>query len=467
MPLNSYLTTAELNSHISGTGMNVSEVKNMLISNLSGVEGLPYQFMDTVDRRITGTSVGRKYGEKIISRLPLLFLTPCKQVFMDDFSDNDKRTVTSWLLGQGLGSASNDLINGKGKYYSVEFDYAEYYKYLSIMLSSVASFLGIANERFTVNGKEKRINDISWQNDELNSAFKTFFSSKENLVFYLDGMTDVSESFSNHTTESSLASQINGFSDQANEINFLFGSEGSLAASAIDTAQEVTSSLTSAFANIGTSLGGGIVGSLLDNGVNTVLNGGKIVFPKIWSDSEYSRSYSLNIKLRSPDHDSLSIFMNVLKPYCKLLCLALPKAINDNPNGYRSPFLVRAYSKGIFNVDMGMITSMSVTKGAQCCWNDDGLPTQIDISLEIEDLYSSLSMSSTADHIHNVVANTSYMDYLANMAGLNIAQMEVGRRVKMYYYLQRNNLASTPSKIFTKFEQNISNLIGNIYNITS
>ena len=31
MPLNSYLTTDELNAHIKGTGMNISEVKNMLI----------------------------------------------------------------------------------------------------------------------------------------------------------------------------------------------------------------------------------------------------------------------------------------------------------------------------------------------------------------------------------------------------------------------------------------------------
>ena len=466
MALSNYLTSGELLNYVKGTTSGSSEVQNMLISNLSGVEGLPYQFMDTVDRRIINTTVGRKYGEKIIARLPLLFLTPCKQVFMDDFSDSDRETVISWLLDKGL-QATDELINGKGKYYSVEFDYDEYYKYLSVMLTSVAAFLGISNEKFTVNGKERSIGNISWQNDELNEAFKTFFSSKENLVFYLDSMTEVSETFTNETTESSLASQINGFADNANEIKFLFGEKGGALGNIVDGASEVVSSITSSLSSTLGNLGGGIVESLADKGVNTVLNGGKIVFPKIWSDSSYSRSYSLNIKLRSPDHDSLSIYMNVLKPYCKLLCLALPRIINDNPNGYRSPFLLRAYSKGIFNIDMGMITSMSVTKGAQCCWNDDGLPTQIDISLDIEDLYSSLAMSATSDKIHNVVANTSYMDYLANMAGLNIAPMEVGRRIKMYYYLQRNNIVSTPSKIFTRFEQNISNLIGGIYNITS
>ena len=466
MALSNYMTSGELNNYISGNTSGTAEIKNMLMNTMSGVEGLPYQFMADVDRRISGTSIGRKYGEKIVSRLPLLFLTPCKQVFMDDFEDTDKNTVVSWLMDKGL-SPTDALINGKGKYYSVQFDYSEYYKYLGVMLSSVAAFLGISNEKFTINGKERKIGNISWAEDELNASFKTFFSCKENLIFYLDSMNQVSETFSNETTESSLASQINGFADNANEIKFLFGEKGGALGSLIDGASDVVSSISSSLSGVVGNLGGGIVGSLADKGVNTVLNGGKIVFPKIWSDSSYSRGYQLDIKLRSPDHDSLSIFMNVLKPYCKLLCLALPRLIDDNPNGYRSPFLVKAYSKGIFNIDMGMITSMTVTKGAECCWNNDGLPTQIDISLEIEDLYSSLAMSSFSDHVSSVVSNTSYMDYLANMAGLNIAQMEVGRKIKMYYYLQRNNLASTPSRIFTKFDQGVSNLIGNLYNITS
>lgn len=437
-----------------------NEVQGMLMSNMSGVEAIPYQFMPNVDRRITGTEMGRKYSEKIISRAPLLFLTPCRPVFMDDFGDMDRKTVVNFIMGA---TPTEDLINGKGRYYSVKFDYATYYNYLNCMLQSLAAFLGIYDKEITINGKTDKIGQYSWQ-DELSSNFKSFFSCAENVVFYLDGLSQVSEQYSNDTTESSLASQINGFADTANEIKFLFGEKGGMIGSLYDSASEVTASITSSLSNVIGKLGGGIVESLADKGVNTVLNGGKIIFPKIWSDSSAERSYSIDIKLRSPDHDSTSIFLNVLKPYCRILALTLPQLMDDNPNGYKSPFLVKASCKGMFNIDMGMITSMSVTKGAECCWNDDGLPTQIDINITIEDLYSSLAMSGFGrNNLVEIANNTSYMDFLANMAGLNIAQMEIGKRIKMFYYLTRTTLDQIPSRAFTRFDQSISNIIGKLY----
>ena len=125
---------------------------------------------------------------------------------------------------------------------------------------------------------------------------------------------------------------------------------------------------------------------------------------------------------------------------------------SKDPNLYTSPFLVRAAAKGMFNIDMGMITSLSISKGAECCWNVDGLPTQIDISITIEDLYSSLHSSGYSDLWHPLrdakamVENTAYQDYLANMAGLNIAQMEVGRKALMYTYLVGNRIGSEGSR---------------------
>lgn len=438
-----------------------SEVHGILTTNMRGIEGLPYQFMENVDRRITNTEMGRKYTEKIISHIPLLFLTPCRPVFMDDFNDMDKSTTVDFLLS-GI-TPESELIEGKGRYYSVQYDYATYYRYLNCMLSAVATFLGLYEEPITLGGKTDKLGQFNWQ-DELSDNFKTFFSCAENVIFYLDGMTSVSESYSNETTQSSLASQINGFSDTANEIAFLFGEKGGAIGNMYNSATEITSSITSSLSKIVGNIGGGIVQSLADKGVNTVLNGGKIVFPEIWSDSSADRSYSIELKLRSPDHDSLSIFLNVLKPYCRILALTLPMLMDDNPNGYKSPFMVKGYSKGLFNIDMGIISSLNVTKGAECCWNDDGLPTQIDITLEIKDLYSSLAMSGFNDKTKEIVNNTAYMDFLANMAGLNIGQMEIGRRIKMYYYLTRTRLDQVPSKIFTGFEQSISKAINRMYN---
>ena len=464
MPIANYAENADEITRIlsQGTYYDDVDVQGMLLNKMAGIEAMPYQFLENVDRRITGTEMGRKYTEKIVSRIPLLFLTPCKPLFMDDFSDSDRQIAIDAALNGGAGNTLG-LIEGKGRYYSAEFDYATYFKYVNVMLSAVSAFLGIYDQELIINGNKRKIGTMAWQ-DELNPSFKTFFSASENLVFYLDGLSSVSESFSNETTESSLASQINGFTDTTNEIRFLFGEKGGLAGALAEGATEITSSITSSLSKVIGSLGGGIVQSLADKGVNTVLNGGKIVFPEIWSDSSADRSFSIDIKLRSPDHDSLSIFLNVLKPYCKILALCLPRLMDDNPNGYRSPFLVKAYCKGLFNIDLGMITGLNVTKGAECCWNDDGLPTQIDISMDIKDLYSSIAMSGD-DKVKNIVSNTSYMDFLANMAGLNIGQMEIGRRIKMYYYLTKTNVATIPSKLYTRFDQAISRVMGNLYEI--
>ena len=464
MPIANYAENADEITRIlsQGTYYDDVDVQGMLLNKMAGIEAMPYQFLENVDRRITGTEMGRKYTEKIVSRIPLLFLTPCKPLFMDDFNDSDRQIAIDAALNGGAGNTLG-LIEGKGRYYSAEFDYATYFKYVNVMLSAVSAFLGIYDQEMIINGNKRKIGTMAWQ-DELNPSFKSFFSASENLVFYLDGLSSVSESFSNETTESSLASQINGFTDTTNEIRFLFGEKGGLAGALAEGATEITSSITSSLSKVIGSLGGGIVQSLADKGVNTVLNGGKIVFPEIWSDSSADRSFSIDIKLRSPDHDSLSIFLNVLKPYCKILALCLPRLMDDNPNGYRSPFLVKAYCKGLFNIDLGMITGLNVTKGAECCWNDDGLPTQIDISMDIKDLYSSIAMSGD-DKVKNIVSNTSYMDFLANMAGLNIGQMEIGRRIKMYYYLTKTNVATIPSKLYTRFDQAISRVMGNLYEI--
>ncbi len=488
MPLSNYLNDAQLNEYISGDEQNLAgEDLNTTISQImstrtNGIEGLPYQFMSSVDRRIPGTNgagVGRKYGEKIFSRLPLLFLTPCEPKFMDDFDKESQKNVIEGLVGNNDITDLDSLVSGSGKYYSVDFNYTEYYEYLNTMLAAVAVYLGIFNEKISIgDGEEKAIGKIDWSN-ELNDSFKSFFSSKENVIFYLDGISSIEESYSNETTESSLSSLINGFSDKAREIKFLFGNKGSTVSNIINSASSVTSSITSALSSGLAGFGGGIVGSLADKGVSTVLNGGKVSFPEIWSGSSFDRSYSLTFKLRSPDNDSLSIFLNVLKPYCKLLALVLPRQSKKDeeeldPNGYNSPFLVKAYSKGLFNIDMGIITSMSVSKGAECCWNDDGLPTQIDITIDIKDLYSHMYMSSmwNSDNIFGsistlkgVISNTSYLDFLANMAGLNIGQMEVGKRIKMIYYLTQSMSGQAGSTIFNKLDQGVSKLIGKMYNI--
>ena len=482
--ISNYIDLTDINIDNTNTATQDDLIKKMMTTTMNGIEGLPYQFMPSVDSRLNNTGktskdsmVGRKYAEKIMGRLPLLFLTPCHPLALADFSDEDKQSVVTQLLE---GTFDSDLINGDGRYYTVTFAYDEYYRYLNCMLAAVSAFLGIYEKKIPGYGfsEKKKIGEYDWSK-ELNKDFKTFFSAKENLVFYLDSFNSISESFTNETTESSIASQINGVSDTAHELNFLLAGNNGTLEKIANNVSDAVSSVTSAVSDLLGDLGNGIIGSLSNGGINTLANGGKIIFPQIWSNSSYQRSYTLDIKLRSPDHDSLSIFLNVIKPYCKILCLCLPRVMENEDhydvNGYMSPFLVKAFSKGMFNIDMGIISSLTVNKGAECQWNDDGLPTQIDISIDITDLYSALAMSgfeSTgiignpfkgAKQIYKIVNNTAYMDFLANMAGLNVGTMEIGRRVKMYRYLTETAITQYPSRKFNQFDQGISRLLNNLY----
>ena len=59
-------------------------VSGLMTHNLNGIYGLPYQFMTNVDPVLTGTQFGRKYAERIISKMPLLLVTPGKVRFMSN-----------------------------------------------------------------------------------------------------------------------------------------------------------------------------------------------------------------------------------------------------------------------------------------------------------------------------------------------------------------------------------------------
>lgn len=435
--------------------IDTGKVKGALKTNLNGIFGIPYQFMDIVDHRIDGTEIGSKYSEKIVSRLPLLFLTPCKQMFMAEFDDTDKENILNDLL-TGDGSSAN--VESTGKYYTTKFCYPEYYKYVNKMMVSLCYFTGLGEFKVGIDGN-KKLKNVNWEN-ATNSSFKSYFNAKNSVVFYLDGLVSMSESFSNGTTESSLASTINGFSDQANELRFLLGEKSALA-NMMKSASDVGDSIKGIVGKF-SDLTGGMLTDLASTGVSTVLSGGKIIFPKLWQNSGFSRSYSFDIKLRSPDHDSLSILLNVLAPYVHLLGLVLPHNMDSKtPNGYTSPFLVKAYCKGMFNIDMGIITDLSVTRGGECQWNDDGLPTQIDVSITIEDLYSNLFMTDSK-FSKAVVENTAMQDFLANMAGLNLAQTEFARAYKMMAYQTSSSFNRIPSVLWNNFD----NMVANIMNKT-
>lgn len=466
-------------------------VNNLLdglrVSNLRGIMGMPHQFLPNTDPKLDGSddvdSFGRVYAQKIVANMPLMFMTPGTPAFMSKFSESQKKSLLGAMLNNVKGDEFDYLTEESGgKYYSLKFAYVEYFNYVNAMLRSAAYYLGIENEQ--INGKS--LGSLNWFFNNMdkgveegsmfdNNGLSKFLGTYAGAVpFYVEAQNTVSESFDNATTQSSLASSINGLSDTARELNFLIGNvsgavgAGSLYEKYIST-DEIRENIQNTTDTINGILGkGNVLGNIVANAQN-ILAGGRMIFPEIWSESGFSRSYSVSLKLVSPSGDKLSIFLNILVPLYHLLAFVLPR--NTSSQSYYSPFLVRAYYKGIFNIDMGIITSLELSKGQESEWTPDGLPTVAEISFTIKDLYDVMSMSKGGidSPDKGILHNIAELDYIATSCGININEPEIGRTIKMAAMigLVDNVKDKFTMNMFANVTQFFNNKIQNIFSVTN
>lgn len=457
---------------LTSTNTSVTDSEFSQIKHIAGVLGLPYQFLPAADPRLVNTndagSIGYEYGDKIISRMPLLFLAPGKANFMTKYSQKNKESILEKLLTLGHDTTSSsieDLLNRDGRYYTFEYDSVSYYKYVNPMCRIAARYLEIHN--VTLDGTN--LDNVNWE-EYTRSGIKSIgdFGNYTSVPFYIDTETQISESWSNTVTQSMLASSVNSVSDMGRELNFLLGyTQAGTGAELIENDAEVAANIENINDTVKSILGHGSFFSNLASHIATVVSGGKLVFPEIWADSMFSRSYDISIRLVSPDPSKLSIFLNILVPLFHLLGLVAPQSLPSNPNGYTNPFLVRAIYKGHFNIDMGIITDLSVTKGAECQWTPDGLPTAVDISMTIKDLYNMLSITETSstDWKYDTMNNTALMDYIANLCGINIYKPEISRIIEMWWVNNFENRLDDFFKldIWGNIQQKVQNGIMNIF----
>lgn len=443
------------------SGFSAENISELITSSLDGIYGLPYQFMTSVDPKIDGTMFGQIYAEKVIARMPLLLLAPGKVNFTRAYKSTDDaaKSILAYIDDAvGVDELAQATTNS-GRYYTFEYDYTEYYKHVQAMCMSGAYFLGIENAQIKVGDTYKAIKDVEW--DAFGTdTYKKILSNREYVAFYIDSASQVNETLSNSTTESQLASKVNSFSDTGREISFLLGATtGAEFAESYGSKELIDQAMTTIQSISDQYLNGNKLFEDIGKNFATIACGGKLIFPEIWSDSEFSNSYDINIKLRTPDGDKLSWFLNIYVPLAHLICLTAPREASDaGPNGYISPFLVRGFYKGLFNCDMGIITNLSITRGREKAWTLDGLPTEVDVSLELKDLYKMLSITSYAS-AGSFVNNIGLMDYIANMCGININEPDLTRSIEVYCMLKGYKLTHITSDLWKSAEQYIANRI--------
>ena len=462
-PVPEYTVDDAANDYLAQRVTSDNGIDGFEMKSLRGIWGAPYQFMNDVDLRYGDSKFGRTYGSRIIARMPLLLIAPGKVDFAGDYeskygaagkllqliedtADDVAKTINE-VADQGQTSIS--------RYYTFDFDYEKYYKYVNAGLTAAAQYLGIADVEIDITGKDEKIGNINWA-DVSQTGFKTMFTNKEYVGFFVDSVDSKSEDMSNSTTQSELLSGIQSLSAKSRELQFLTGittgkdlndlgigdaTEKGKVLQSVDQIQEKYFKNNNVLKNIASNF-------------TTLALGGQLIFPEIWDSSEYGSNFSASLKLVTNDCDNLSWYLNIFVPLYHLICLTAPRQA-DNPNGYASPFIVRGFLKGVFNCDMGMV-SLSITKGRESAWTVSGLPTEIDVDISIKDLYTVLSITDSSNPGH-FVNNIGLMSYIANTCGMIFVENDIERVCAIYCLLQKQKWVNLPSNTWNSVENWFTN----------
>jgi len=252
-----------------------------------------------------------------------------------------------------------------------------------------------------------------------NSFFTQFTGSLYDAQLYIgfkiEKGTDSSESISNSTGESSVAQSLNSKLQAARDFKF-----STMAGNIGDGA--LANTLETVMGAVG-NFGKGLMQSVQLDTLAETLSGNSIIdIPEVWTGSTFSKSYSFTLSLRSPYGDPVSIMSSIYIPLACILAGSLPRAVGAS--AYTSPFLCRAYSKGMFAIPLGIIESVSIKRGSdQHGWNHQRLPTSVDVSFQIKDLSPAMYMALADDNFMDVFgSNSSFQEYLLTLSGIGTGE---------------------------------------------
>ena len=446
--------------------------------------GMPHQFLSTADMRIDeNKNFGYCFAKDIYMEKPILTLMPGKPNYLPDYSAADKKifgSLASEFNNENSKSVLEQLISdhGETRYYDFKSDYTRYITYVNLMCRVAAIFLGIGNEK----GPDgvtlyKHYNWANYQSfvgysvpesvkdngDILKAAEDYFENLKDDLThgqrcyvnFFMDPSTTISENISNSTQKSQLEGAFDSMEGIVKEANMLLNSISS-AGSEIGN---FVSNAGEAILGLADTVTLGLFKNMLGLAEKEVLHGANLIFPEVWMDSEYSKSYSITMNFISPYGDDEAIYLNILVPIIHALCLALPR--QSSANSFSSPFIVRGYSPGWFSIDMGMVEQIQIDKGPEQSWNVRGLPTQAKVTMTIKDLYSQL-MISPSNKPFLFLANQGLIDYLGSMCGMDLTEPNIVLKVQVVRALLFSKVADIVPNTSRKLRESFLNKMKNL-----
>lgn len=435
--------------------------------SFNSIIGIPVQFMANVDQRYGTSTFGRQFSENILYDAPIAVIQAGSPTLNDSTFYGSTATglqgvidgvvaTFSWMGAIKQGQTEdvlktflvNWLMGGYNRFYSFQSEYNRYIQYVNTLCHVFASYLGIADK--TLPGTNTRyanysdaIEDIELADNGL--SMKMRYGNYPGAFIYYQPDSSLSQTFNNMTQESSLASKLNEVSNYTKEMSFLAGTLG-FPGKGITVGADVDAGTLFGLGDTTFSFGNNILQRIFNRaseGVGTIIAGCNLALPEIYSGSTMSGTeYTLNIKLVNPYGTPEAAFLFQMRQLARLLALSLPRQYG--PNGYTAPFIIRAFSKGQFNVQLGIVESLTIRRAGQGGENQTvhDIPMELDVTMVIKDLYQQFAISNeygtledglpilrTPKKLKLLFNNVGLLDFIASYAGYNMNQPQIDMQI--------------------------------------
>lgn len=242
-----------------------------------------------------------------------------------------------------------------------------------------------------------------------------FTDGSEFLSLRVDQTGQVSESFSNSVTESSIATNMNSLSKSAYEKRFNFA-DGNVDPFGI----------VSGIKDALTSFVGGATEVIGVEGIFAALGSGQIEIPKYWNGSSANLTRSnYSITLNSPYNNPISQMTDIYIPLATIMAGALPLATGKQ--SFTSPFICQVHDKGRLFIRLGIIDSLTITRGvSNLAFTNEGKALGVQVDFSILDLsnimavpiqpgFSLMPLEGLFDH------ENALSDYLLAISGTGLS----------------------------------------------
>lgn len=286
----------------------------------------------------------------------------------------------------------------------------------------------------------------SWWKDFISSAL----GATQFVGFRIDNSTSANESFSNSTQPSSFAQKFNEDVRSKQDEHLQSALNGDFGNGVIGQFLSNVTSTAGGILKEGVQAIDSLFGTRIFSNIGSAMFSGAFLdIPDSYSSSDFSKSHSINMTLKSPYGDLMSIYQSIIVPLALVLAGVMPRA--GGSDSYMQPFLFRAYCKGFFSIPMGIMESVSITRGSsEFGWTYNSLPSCVDVSISLKDLSPMMYMMVADNIFQNPFSeNSSFKEYMLTIAGCGlwerISVMQRWRRNIQYTAHRLRNTLPNPS----------------------